>query len=186
MGGFNEDLSAKTIGAPLPSPPLHHWVRGWVVGVVVCGFCVGLFGLHIWVLRFLILCIVCSWLRYLEGDFFFFFFPSWLLVFWLSLRLLWWWLWFSCVMMLAVGSGSGGSGLCEVVVDWWWWWLFFIIVDCERPCPRPPFLGVLGQTHVNGWNRVIASQNGGSTSYIYPFRLRVLQWSRHLINYWDK
>ena len=43
---------------------------------------------------------------------------------------------------------------------------------------------VLGQTHVNGWNRVLASQNRGSTSYIFPFRLRVLQWSCHLFNYW--
>ena len=43
---------------------------------------------------------------------------------------------------------------------------------------------VLGQTHVNGWSRVVASQNGGSTSYIFPLRLRVLQWSRHLFNYW--
>ena len=32
-----------------------------------------LFGLHIWVLRFLILCIVYSWLGYLKGEFFFFF-----------------------------------------------------------------------------------------------------------------
>ena len=55
---------------------------------------------------------------------------------------------------------------------------------CERPCPRPAFLLMLGQTHMNGWSRVIASQNGGSTSYIFPFRLRVLQWSRHLFNYW--
>ena len=77
--------------------------------------------------------------------------------------------------MLAVGSGSGGSGLCEVVVDCWWWWLFFIIVEIERPCPRPPFLGVLGQTHVNGWSHIIVSQNGGSTDYIFPFKLRVLQ-----------
>ena len=46
-----------------------------------------------------------------------------------------------------------------------------------------PFYDVLGQTHVNGWSRVITSQNGGSTSYIFPFRLRVLQWSRHLFNY---
>ena len=46
------------------------------------------------------------------------------------------------------------------------------------------FYKMLGQTHVNGWSRVIASQNGGSTSYIYPFRLKVLQWSRHLFNYW--
>ena len=76
MGGFNEDLSVETVGAPLPSPPLCCWVRGWVVRVVVYGYCVvrcGLlklvwwlwfavivgFGLHIWVLRFLILCIVC-------------------------------------------------------------------------------------------------------------------------------
>ena len=57
---------------------------------------------------------------------------------------------------------------------------------CERPHPWPLFLGMLGQTYVNGWSRVIASQNGGSTNYIFPFRLRVLQWSRHLFNYWDK
>ena len=44
---------------------------------------------------------------------------------------------------------------------------------------------MLGQTHVNGWSRVIASQNGGSTSYIFSFRLRILQWSLHLFNYWD-
>ena len=43
---------------------------------------------------------------------------------------------------------------------------------------------MLGQTYVNEWSRVVASQNGGSTSYIFPFRLRVLQWSRHLFNYW--
>ena len=28
---------------------------------------------------------------------------------------------------------------------------------------------------VNGWSRVIVSQNGGLTDYIFPFRLRVLQ-----------
>ena len=57
---------------------------------------------------------------------------------------------------------------------------------CERPRPRPVFYKdvLLGQTHVNGWSRVVASQNGGSTSYIFPLRLGVLQWSRHLINYW--
>ena len=49
--------------------------------------------------------------------------------------------------------------------------------------PPARFYGMLGQTHVNGWSRVIASQNGGSTSYTFPFRLRVLQWSRHLFNY---
>ena len=50
--------------------------------------------------------------------------------------------------------------------------------------PDPLFIRMLGQTHMNGWSRVIASQNGGSTSYIFPFRLGVLQWSRHLFNYW--
>ena len=53
MGG----LSAETVGALLPSPPLHRWVR--VARVVVCGCCVGLLA------------------GYLEGEisgFFFFFF----------------------------------------------------------------------------------------------------------------
>ena len=49
-----------------------------------------------------------------------------------------------------------------------------------------PFYEMLGQTHVNGWSCVIASQNGGSTSYIFLFRLKVLQWSRHLFDYWNK
>ena len=49
-----------------------------------------------------------------------------------------------------------------------------------------PFFWMLGQTHVNGWSRVSASQNEGSTDYIFPFRLRVLQWSCHLFNYWNK
>ena len=46
---------------------------------------------------------------------------------------------------------------------------------CEKLRPRPHFLGVLGQTHVNGWSRIIASQNRSLTNYIFPFRLRVLQ-----------
>ena len=50
--------------------------------------------------------------------------------------------------------------------------------------PPACFYRMLGQTHVNGWSRVIASQNGGLTSYIFPIRLRVLQWSRHLFNHW--
>ena len=50
--------------------------------------------------------------------------------------------------------------------------------------PGPLYEDVLGQTHVNGWSRVIASQNGGSTGYISPLRSGVLQWSRHLFNYW--
>ena len=54
---------------------------------------------------------------------------------------------------------------------------------CERPRPWPVFM-MLGQTHMNGWSRVVVSQNRGSTSYIFPFRLGVLQWSRHLFNYW--
>ena len=55
---------------------------------------------------------------------------------------------------------------------------------CERPRPPPAFYEMLGQTHMNGWSRVVASQNGGSTSYIFPLRLGVLQWNRHLFNYW--
>ena len=55
------------------------------------------------------------------------------------------------------------------------------LVICERPRPLARFM-MLG--HVNGWSRVVASQNGGSTSYIFPFRLRVLQRSCHLFNYW--
>ena len=52
-----------------------------------------------------------------------------------------------------------------------------------RGCALGLFLWMLGQTHVNGWSHVIASQNGGSTDYIFPLRLGVLQWSRHLFNY---
>ena len=59
------------------------------------------------------------------------------------------------------------------------------ILYCERLCPQPVLWDVvLGQTHVNGWSRVVASQNKGSTDYIFPLRLGVLQWSRHLFNYW--
>ena len=54
---------------------------------------------------------------------------------------------------------------------------------CERPRPRPLFM-MWGQIHMNGWSCVIASQNGGLTDYIFPLRLRVLQWSHHLFNYW--
>ena len=49
-----------------------------------------------------------------------------------------------------------------------------------------PFLKMLGQTHMNGWSYVIASQNGDSTDYIFSFRLRFLQLSRYLFNYWNK
>ena len=62
----------------------------------------------------------------------------------------------------------------------------FIIVMIVRDRTPGPFFMMLGQIHVNGWSYIVASQNGGSTSYIFPFRLRVLQWSRHLFNYWDK
>ena len=56
----------------------------------------------------------------------------------------------------------------------------------RETAPPAPFFRLLGQSPVNGWSRVIASQNGGLTSYIFPFKLRVLQWSHHLFNYWDK
>ena len=49
-------------------------------------------------------------------------------------------------------------------------------VRSVRDCAPGPLLWMLlGQTHVNGWSRVIASQNGGLTSYISPLRLGVLQ-----------
>ena len=47
-------------------------------------------------------------------------------------------------------------------------------IELVRDRAPARFYDVLGQTHVNGWSRVIASQNEGSTSYIFPFRLRVL------------
>ena len=59
-----------------------------------------------------------------------------------------------------------------------------LMAVCVRDHAPGPFYDVLGQTHVNGWSRVIASQNGDSISYIFPLRLGVLQWSRHLFNYW--
>ena len=63
---------------------------------------------------------------------------------------------------------------------------YYLKSSVRDRAPGPYFYGMLGQTHVNGWSRVIASQNGGSTSYIFPLRLGVLQWSRHLFNYLDK
>ena len=53
-----------------------RFVGAWVARFVVCGCCVGLFGFHIWVLRFLIVCIMCSWLGYLDGEISVFFFLS--------------------------------------------------------------------------------------------------------------
>ena len=61
-----------------------------------------------------------------------------------------------------------------------------IRLRCVRDRTPGPFYRMLSQTHVNGWSCVIASQNEGLTSYIFPFKLRVLQWSRHLFNYQDK
>ena len=57
---------------------------------------------------------------------------------------------------------------------------------CYRERPHLQTVLALGQTHVNGWSPVIASQIECSTDYIFPFRLRVLQWSRHLLNNWKK
>ena len=53
-----------------------------------------------------------------------------------------------------------------------------------KTAPPTNFYRMLGQTYVNGWSRIIVSQNGGSTSYISPLRLGVLQWRCHLFNYW--
>ena len=51
---------------------------------------------------------------------------------------------------------------------------FALLVRSVRDRAPSPFYRMLGQTYVNGWSRVVASQNGGSISYIFPFRLRVL------------
>ena len=61
-----------------------------------------------------------------------------------------------------------------------------LLNGCVKDRAPDPFYRMLGQTHVNGWSCVIASQNRGSTSYVFPSRLRVLQWSHHLFNYWEK
>ena len=59
-----------------------------------------------------------------------------------------------------------------------------LILGVRDHAPGPLFYRMLGQTHVNGWSRVIASQNKGLIDYIFPLRLGVLQWSHHLFNYW--
>ena len=46
-----------------------------------------------------------------------------------------------------------------------------------------PFYDV-GPNPREGVESCVASQNGDSTSYIFPLRLGVLQWSPHLFNYW--
>ena len=74
------------------------------------------------------------------------------------------------MQILGRGRGKGGQRICMGVP--------------VRDRAPGLFYRMLGQTHVNGWSRVVASQNGGSTSYIFPLRLGVLQWSRHLFNYW--
>ena len=61
-----------------------------------------------------------------------------------------------------------------------------IRLRCVRDRTPGPFYRMLSQTHVNGQSCVIVSQNEGLTSYIFPFKLRVLQWSRYLFNYQDK
>ena len=50
-----------------------------------------------------------------------------------------------------------------------------ISLNSVRDRAPSPFYMMLGQTHINGWNRVIAFQNGGSTDYLFPLRLGVLQ-----------
>ena len=45
--------------------------------------------------------------------------------------------------------------------------MFNKLSKCERTRLQPVFW-MLGQTQVNGWSRVIASQNGGLTDYISP------------------
>ena len=62
----------------------------------------------------------------------------------------------------------------------------FLNLDLLWGTAPPTYFWMLSQTHVNGWSRVIASQNGGLTDYIFPFRLKILQWSCHLFNYCNK
>ena len=47
-------------------------------------------------------------------------------------------------------------------------WRIFHVVCVRDRAPGPLFYKMLGQTHVNGQSRVIASQNRGSTGYIFP------------------
>ena len=47
----------------------------------------------------------------------------------------------------------------------------FLVSGLIRLGPENLYLN----THVNVWSLVIATQNGSSTDYIFPFRLRVLQ-----------
>ena len=79
-----------------------------------------------------------------------------------------------------------GRGFWRLLFLFLEFFMFMCMYVCMREIAPPARFMMLGQTHVNGWSRVVASQNGGSTSYIFPFRLRVLQWSRHLFNYWKK
>ena len=53
--------------------------------------------------------------------------------------------------------------------------LYKTCISVRDRAPNPLSLMMLGQTHVNEWSPVVVSQNGGSTSYIFPLRLWVLQ-----------
>ena len=77
--------------------------------------------------------------------------------------------------------GNGKFNYLTIILTKYYYIVSFLLWETA---PSALFFRLLGQTHVNGWSRVIASQNGGLTSYISPLRLRVLQWSRHLFNYW--
>ena len=84
---------------------------------------------------------------------------------------------YGCRLIDFVGLWFGfGWWVCDLVLDgcglWWAGGGGFAGGSCDRPHPLPLFM-MLGQTHVNGWSHVIASQNGGLTNYIFPFRLRV-------------
>ena len=46
-------------------------------------------------------------------------------------------------------------------------------VQLWETAPPARFIGMVGQIHMNRWSCVIVSQNGDSTSYIVPLRLRV-------------
>ena len=58
--------------------------------------------------------------------------------------------------------------MCRYNVIWPSQVLHVLMYAHVRDRAPGPLFEMLGQTHVNGWSRVIASQNGGSTDYIFP------------------
>ena len=60
----------------------------------------------------------------------------------------------------------------------------FILPAIVRDRAPGPFYECVGPNPREWVESCYCLSNGGSTSYISPLRLGVLQWSRHLFNYW--